>query len=238
MKKNLGRIAPAKRIMFFKPGEIEKICLDELKAADLLPAEPSPIRIERFIEKRFKVTAQYENLPEHILGFTRFGPDGVSAIVISRILSEEGTQVANRRLSTTLAHEAGHALFHGSIFSPTEIETKLSLDGVDHQEQKILCRDQGIAGESHSALSVSASSVLEVHANRAIGGLLLPKPLVEKALDPILVARGLLGNRILESDRREEAIAILSKIFDVNPVVARIRLGVMYPETGEAQMSL
>jgi hypothetical protein len=237
MRKNLGR-TPAKRTMYFKPGEIEQLCLDELKAADLLPADPSPIRIERFIEKRFKVTPQFEDLPDHILGFTRFGPNGVSAIVISRILSDESTQVADRRLSTTLAHEAGHALLHGSIFSPTEIETELSLDGVDHREQKILCRDQGIAGENRSTPGNNANNFLEVHANRAIGGLLLPKPLVEKALDSILATRGLLGNRVLESDRREDAVAILSKIFEVNPIVARIRLEGMYPVTREDQMSL
>ena len=40
---------------------------------------------------------------------------------------------------------------------------------------------------------------------------------------------GMLGVEILDEKRREEAIRTLADIFDVNPVVARIRTNELYP---------
>ena len=48
----------------------------------------------------------------------------------------------------------------------------------------------------------------------------------------------MLGGLILEAGRRPEAVRILSDIFDVNPIVAKIRLDSLLPETAEAQMNL
>lgn len=237
MKRNRVKSNSSKQNLFFKPGEIEKFCLDELQAAGYLPSSPSPIRIERFVEKRF-LTPSYEELPSNILGLTRFGPKGVAEIVISRSLIEDESQVAKRRVNSTLAHEAGHALLHTSIFSFTDPGPSLLQDGLDCEAQKILCRDEGIASGSMHMSGTREAGWWEVHANRAIGGFLLPKPLVEQALDSVLSTRGLLGTRFLEAERRQEAERILSDIFDVNPRVARIRLQGLYPESGEEQMSL
>ena len=41
---------------YFAPGQIDNMCCDELRAVGLLPASPEPIRIDRFIEKRFNVS--------------------------------------------------------------------------------------------------------------------------------------------------------------------------------------
>lgn len=41
---------------YFEKSEIEAICLDELMKVGLLPKQAEPIRIDRFIEKRFQVT--------------------------------------------------------------------------------------------------------------------------------------------------------------------------------------
>ena len=89
---------------YYTSQDIESICVDELQRMGLFPESPKPVRIDRFVEKRFGVVPQYENLPHGVLGFTEFGRKGVEAIVVSRLLSEEGSATADRRINTTLAH--------------------------------------------------------------------------------------------------------------------------------------
>src|ERR1700722_12293716 len=101
---------------YFRPAEIDQICVDELRKVGLYPVSPEPIRIDRFVEKRFGVEPTYEDLPEGVLGFTQFGNDGVVAIVISASLDAEKGRVAERRVRTTFAHEAGHGLLHAHLF--------------------------------------------------------------------------------------------------------------------------
>ena len=62
---------------FFKPEDFERICKDELQQHGLFPSEPAPVRIDRFVEKRFNISPSYEDLPVGLLGFTLFGPKGV-----------------------------------------------------------------------------------------------------------------------------------------------------------------
>jgi len=70
----------------FEPAEIDRICDDELRKAGLYPASPQAIRIDRFIEKRFGISHEYQDLPEGVLGYTRFTKVGVDAIIISAAL--------------------------------------------------------------------------------------------------------------------------------------------------------
>ena len=102
---------------FYKLDEIESICMEALTNVELFPVSPAPVRIDRFIEKRFKVQPSYSALPTGILGFTRFGANGVEEIIVSQALDEEGTTAAERRLRTTLAHEGGHGLLHTHLFA-------------------------------------------------------------------------------------------------------------------------
>jgi hypothetical protein len=81
---------------FYRPADFESICVEALKSVDLFPASPSPVRIDRFIEKRFEVRPTYAPLPAGILGFTRFGANRVEEIVISETFDEEGTTSAER----------------------------------------------------------------------------------------------------------------------------------------------
>jgi len=112
MKNLRAKSGPFSERIYYPDQEIESICSDELAKVGLLPAEPSPIRIDRFIEKRFQVTPSYEDLVDGVLGLTRFGSRGVHEVVISKVLETERTQVAERRIRSTLAHEAGHGLLH------------------------------------------------------------------------------------------------------------------------------
>jgi len=216
--------------------EIEDICTDELRKVCLYPAEPQPVRIERFIEKRFSVTPEYEDLPGGLLGFTKFGVKGVERIVVSSSLTAVGDKVSERRLNTTLAHEAGHGLLHAHLFA-LGMESASLFDGsVDPKSPKILCRPDGVAGGEKR--TYYDGRWWEFQANQTIGALLLPKPLVDKCLDPLLCATGTFGLRMLKPQDRGNAVQLLSKVFDVNPVVARIRVDQMYPEKDEAQLTL
>ena len=147
---------------FFKPEDFERICQDELEQHGLFPSEPAPVRIDRFVEKRFNIRPSYEDLPMGLLGFTLFGPKGVEEIVVSKALDEESTQVAERRRRTTLAHESGHGLLHAHLFAaasssqPRRKNTGSTGRGTEHAVYQIR-RTGGCAHRSGSGRCLDAS---------------------------------------------------------------------------------
>lgn len=231
-----ARSGPFSEQPFYKVEEVENLCADELCKVGLLPSTPGPVRIERFIEKRFKISPVYEELPEGVLGLIEFGPNGVRRIAVSKSLSEEGGKSAERRINTTLAHEAGHGLLHAHLFVLGEKPASLFRGDPYPNESGILCRGediQGVPGQRKKKYEW-----WEYQANLAIGPLLLPKSLVMASLQPFLVKKGLLGTEGLDQARREEAVKSLAEIFDVNPVVVRIRLEALFPSANAGQLSL
>jgi hypothetical protein len=72
----------------------------------------------------------------------------------------------------------------------------------------------------------------EWQANRAIGGLLLPRELVKKAVIRFLDQSAVTGLPTLAITARESAVAQVVAIFDVNPAATRIKLGEIYPDAG------
>jgi hypothetical protein len=192
------------------------------------------VRVDRFVEKRFHVVPQYEDLPDGVLGYTRFGKSGVEAIVISKVLDAEGGKVAERRVRTTLAHEAGHGLLHAHLFALEGDAPSLFAPDSGSKDQ-ILCRD--VQGEGKRQPGYDGRWY-EFQANRAIGGLLMPRRLVEAALAPYLVPSGSLGALALDQRRSAEVERALAEVFDVNPIVARIRVGDLYPLAGAGQLVL
>jgi hypothetical protein len=213
--------------------EIERICTDELRAAGLYPTTPQAIRIDRFIERRFGVSPAYESLPEGVLGFTRFGPKGVEAIIVAKSLDNYNSKATERRLRTTLAHEGGHGLLHAHLFPHGEKPKSLFDDG--DTAPRILCRE---VLEGPRPKVGYNGRWWEFQANRAIGGLLMPRLLVEKTVDEFCVQAGMLGGRTIPSEKKDSAVQALSTTFDVNPAVARIRLEEMFPARNDGQMHL
>jgi hypothetical protein len=213
--------------------EIERVCANELRAAELYPTTPQAIRIDRFIEKRFGVSPSYETLPEGVLGFTRFGPKGVEAITIAKNLDENGSKVAERRLRTTLAHEGGHGLLHAHLFCLGQKPESLFDDG--DKTPRILCREVLDGPRVRAGYN---GHWWEFQANRAIGGLLMPRPLVEQTLDEFCVEAGKLGGCMLPAEKKEIAVQALSATFDINPAVARIRLEEIFPTENDGQLHL
>lgn len=234
MKTIRVRSGPFSERPHFKLGEIERMCVQELRAAGLLPTEPSPVRIERFIERRFGVSPRYEELPEGVLGFTKFGQRGVTEVVIAAQLDSDASPVAQRRLRSTLAHEAGHGLLHTYLFA---LGTKpASLLGEKDTKPHILCRD--VEGEHGHGGHGYDGRWWEFQANRAIGGFLLPRTLVEKACEPFLVGAGQLGMKQLPDSNRIAAVKALADIFDVNPAVVRIHLAELFSSQASGQLNL
>ncbi len=219
---------------YYEDREFEAIAADALNSVGLFPATPEPIRVERFIEKRFDIAAQYEDLPNGLLGFTRFGSEGAEEVVVSKALSEEGRRTAERRISSTLAHEAGHILLHAHLFTlRLRTGARSLIEGdLDIVNQKVLCRDAAPNAPRYDG------RWWEYQANQMIGALLLPRPLVIQALDPLLAFRGQFGIGILERGKREEAVQRLSDAFDVNPSVARIKVEQIYPDSEGNQLTL
>jgi len=233
MKSIRSRSGPFTERPHFQLREIEEICTTELRSAGLYPSTPQAIRIDRFIEKRFGVAPSYEPLPDGVLGFTRFGPKGVEAVVVAKALDEETGKVTERRLRATLAHEGGHGLLHAHLFCLGEKPKSLFDDG--DRTPRILCRE---VLEGPRVKSGYNGRWWEFQANRAIGGLLMPRPLVKQALQDFCVEAGRLGQRVLSPEKRDAAILELSTIFDVNPAVARIRVDEVFPVKNDGQLLL
>jgi hypothetical protein len=167
------------RLYFEDLGEIDEICLGALRSQSLLPSEPAPIRIDRFVEKQFKAPLRYEDLgPEH-LGCTIFNSSGaVEAILVSRLLEEQNTLPARRRVRSTIAHEAGHGLLHGSLFVEGKSADSEN-DAPGERQPLILCRTEDILVDAQRAYT---GRWWEFQANQAMGSLLLPTALINAFL--------------------------------------------------------
>lgn len=218
---------------YFPDGEIEKMCADELRAVGLLPSSPEPIRIDRFIEKRFKVTPSYEELPEGVLGLTRFSHQGVSEVVVARALDDEASTVAERRIRTTLAHEGGHCLFHTHLFVLATPSHNLFGDFGDANSPKVLCRGE-VGQEARPGYD---GKWWEFQANLAIGGLLIPAHLMPEALEKFM-RKSPIGLDYFDHERSEEAVRVVADVFEVNPAVARIRIKQVFRTDSRQQMLL
>ena len=234
MKTSRTAAGPFLERPYFSDREVEAICEEALRATGLFPTSPGPIRIERFLEKRFNVVPEYEDLSSGVLGYTVFGKNGVQAIYVNRSLAEEDTKASERRVRTTMAHEGGHGLLHAHLFALEASVGSLFENSADISPTRILCRDQpSTAGRSERY----DGRWWEVQANKAMASLLLPERLVVECLESFLEARGSLGGRTLPDSKREPAARQIADSFDVNPIVARLRLARVCPLDG-GQMAL
>ena len=228
-----------KQTLFFKKGEIDVMCLDALRNSGLLPDKPEPIRIERFIEKHFNCMVVYEDMKDGILGCTAFNPNGsVKAVYVSSALTD-GSDSGRRRTSSTLAHEAGHCMMHPVLFMKDGSQMQMDfgsgsqVENLDFHDRRVLCREIDLRPSQEKRYD---GRWWEYQANRAIGGFLLPRKLVEVAVIPFLTTTGSLGCQKFARNGLDGAKAEVARIFDVNPVVAHIRLQEMYPASDQVDL--
>jgi hypothetical protein len=228
-----ARSGPFEDQLRFSPREIESMCVEALRAAELLPSSPEPIRIERFIEKYFACPVRYQDLGLGVMGCTVFRDTGAIEVVIISNRLDDGREVSDRRVNSTLAHEAGHCLMHAGLFIRTSEQHRLSINGenrknLDFERRRILCRDGDIGPVGQKR--TYDGRWWEWQANRAIGEFLLPANLVREASAPFVKFAPVTRSESLLATRRVEAERELAKIFHVNPVVVRIRLHELFPE--------
>jgi hypothetical protein len=211
---------------YFSESDVEHMCEDALRDCGYYPASPQRVNIDRFIEKRFDLSPRFEDMPSGVLGFSTYGPKGMETMHVSQALVDDDGPAAERRVSTTLAHEAGHGLMHSHLFVLPDENSTLFGHNQDVDGPKVLCRDEKVAPRGYDG------RWWELQANMAIGPLLMPRKLVHEALGPFLIARGTFGAEEIDPARHEIAVRALADIFEVNPAVARIRVSKLYKPAG------
>lgn len=222
-----GQNGPFLERPHFTDSEIDGMCEEALQKVDLLPNSAQPIRIERFIEKHFGVVPIYEELPSGVLGFTTFCGKGVRSMHIARSLVDDTSTSSERRLNSTLAHEAGHGLMHAYLFAFDGAGLSLFGKDKDITGSQVLCRDTDYGHRGRYD-----GRWWELQANRAIGGFLLPRPLLGSVLQQFFTDSGDGGKLTIAEEDRERAAQALAEIFNVNPAVARLRLTTLFPFAG------
>lgn len=222
--------------LYFTTAEIDTMCSDKLEEVGLFPNTPEPIRIERLVEKGFTTNVGYEDLPEGCLGLTGFDKNGaVQCVRLSSSLASDTSAASERRARSTWAHEAGHCLLHPSLFiEDATMPLGLDLGRKKEIDRRILCRASDVTPVSCDSQRRYDGRWWEWQANRAIGGFLLPKPLVLDALKPFQSA----PHSPIPTELLTKVELSLAEIFDVNPVAVRIRLKELFPDPGHAQLGL
>jgi hypothetical protein len=230
MRQRRSLRGPFEEQFFFEPDEIDEMCQEALKKSGYLPSSPQPIKIERFIEKHFQCLVGYDELPTGILGCTQFNSNGsIKAVIVSAGI-DDGSDAGRRRERSTWSHEGGHCLMHPPLFMSKHSQGTLSFSD-PHPEtrifrgDRILCRERNYDGRWW-----------EWQANRAIGGFLLPVDLIRTAIKQFLQESPVTKRPSLPNAIRQAAEKSLANIFDVNPVVARIRLNEIFPTRDTSQV--
>lgn len=110
-------------------------------------------------------------------------------------------------------------MLHAYLFA-FSAGTPLFGDTSDPNAPKVLCRDQ----------VPTAGEWWEFQANQAMSVLLLPCDLVHSGMQRFLRPAGLLSIPTLHTSERPKAVREISELFDVNPIMARLRIAKLYPE--------
>lgn len=236
MRYTARRTGPFQAQLYFPPSQIDDACLEALRKGNGLPASPGPVKIERFVETYFQCIVGYEDLADQVMGYTAFSKNGsIRCVMISSKL-DDGRQSSDRRVRSTWAHEGGHCLLHPSLFIDQGQSNFQSGSSNDDRPVlnagRLLCRGSDIkpVGARYDG------RWWEWQANRAIGGFLLPRSLVQQALEPYMLETTVTRSKSIDPARRQVAESALADIFDVNPVVVRIRLNEMFPDNTGGQI--
>lgn len=229
MRERRSRTNPFGKILYYDRGEIEERCESALAESGCLPDSPEPIEIESFIERALGAQIAYEDMEDDVLGFAIFdGSGGTCVVGAAKALFDDGNSGA-RRVRSTLAHEAGHGILHGKLFVSAEASHSFLEGNYDHRQRRIMCRDSDFRAGYDGRW-------WEWQANQAIGGFLIPCGLLERSVRPFLTTVGRLGVLTLPEKNRDAAKRAVARTFDVNPVVAEIRLAGAFGDSGDQML--
>jgi Zn-dependent peptidase ImmA (M78 family) len=127
----------------------------------------------------------------------------------------------DRRISSTLAHEAGHALMHAQLFVE-HFASNLFENDPNVTQTRILCRNAQL--NNRTKQHRYDGRWWEFQANRAIGALLMPKQAFLTFMQTYLDGYGAVRISDLHAEVRETASKAAASLFDVNRAVARTRI--------------
>ena len=165
---------------------------------------------------------RYEDLGPEKLGCTIFNSSGT----VEAILPVRG------RLPSTIAHEAGHGLLHGSLFIEGNSADLLN-GSLGEKQRRILSRTEDILVDTWRSY---VGRWWEFQANQAIGRPLLPRFLLNHFMNESGIKLDSFGSPILSPAQREALVKRAAVTFDVNPIVVGIRLDLLFPQGGKEKL--
>lgn len=206
---------------WYEDGELDEQCevLIEGFLLDRHGVVEYPVKTDDLIiliEKHADDLDCYADLSDHgadVQGVTKFGRDGTTSVRIDCELSAENQAWRENRLRTTLTHELGHVVLHGSLIP------RLQPPHLGDDEIPALCRCT-----RDSVLEASPVDWLEWQAGYASGAFLMP----------ITATRALAARCRADWKMREtfvvggkpaaDLVRWTQRHFDVSPTAARVRL--------------
>lgn len=221
--------------IWYEPDEIERIAEDELRRASLMPSLSQPVTdLERFIEGHLKAELdQYAELPEDVLGLTRFQAGQRPVVSINSKLTESAeADAANPgtvgRWRATMAHEASHILLHRYLFDPEMAQLVGGQAGSDaHVEQaglmRCLHRDVAPVSAEDASRARRRRDWREIQANRGMAALLMPGRPFKRLAFQQMTNLGL--STVSAGTAAADALtAAMAEIYNVSRQAAMIRL--------------
>lgn len=223
--------------IWYESAEIETIAEDELRRAGLMPPPHDPATdLERFIEEHLKAQLdQYAQLPEGVLGLTRFDARRGPAVSISSTLTEAADQDPPRpgqlgRWRATLAHEATHIFLHRYLFDPAMAPLSSRQPGGSPAEpgavMRCLHRDVAPVTTQDWGCVRQRRDWREIQANRGMAALLMPARTFKDVAFEQIAKLGLTSSPS-DPSCAETLAAALASSFQVSKQAALIRLGTL-----------
>ncbi|SRR6266567_462905 len=223
--------------IWYESAEIETIADDELRRAGLMPPSDDPVTdLERFIEGHLKAQLdQYAQLPEGVLGLTRFDARHGPAVSISSTLTEAAEQDPPRpgqlgRWRATLAHEATHILLHRYLFDPAmaPLSSRQPSGSAAQPGAVMRCLHRDVAPVTTQDWGRvrQRRDWREIQANRGMAALLMPSRTFKDVAFELIAKLGPTGPAS-DPAFAETLAAALASSFQVSKQAALIRLGTL-----------
>lgn len=233
MKRYPAKKGPFSTRLWFEDGEIDRLCVAELRRLELLPDSPSPVAIDAFFPRRHQIDETYVTSKPGRLGALKFNVKGVEALYISRELAEDESQVSQRRVRSTVAHEGRHALFHTELYIEriVRLTSHRDLFGEDAKPTADVGRDTFTCG-GETAPTPKPDEWWEYQANQAMAALLLPAHLVRTAMDHLAPNFAALDVGTQQAAMRR-VDRELADVFDVNPIMVAYRTRDWWAESAQ-----
>lgn len=229
--------------VWLEDSEFESIAEEEIqRAGNEVFVEGKGVDVETILSKGREIEPDYVELPNDVLGRTRFYADGKIEVEINRNLSDEAEANSGARhlLRTTMGHEAIHIPVHGQLHLKDTATLSL-FEKEPARSPSVLCRKTTVGVSVPTQRSGYSGEWWEYQANRGMSALLMPK----KFLLPII--KELLENykfptmeEALGYKEGERILRETSNIFDISlqVVIYRLKQLCIIPEGKQGTIEL